>query len=145
MEGDFCFSHGQPGEPVDENHNFEFTAHASIPACDQVNLLLLLLFSCDIYHLLTAVSNLQHPYNNGDRFEVSMQELLQGCDGMEQDHTDVEEVDGTSFPTKDKGKGNCKRGKAFLPEEDIIICSAWLNIGKDPIIGTAILLFGHSQ
>lgn len=37
---------------------------------------------------------------------------------------------------KEKKKGSSKRGKAFHPEEDKVICSTWLNVSKDPIVGT---------
>jgi hypothetical protein len=42
-------------------------------------------------------------------------------------------------PTRVRKKGTCKRGKAFHPDEDKVIYSAWLNVSKDSTIGLSSL------
>jgi hypothetical protein len=55
--------------------------------------------------------------------------------------SDVQEVDAAQFAPTNQGKkkGTCKWGKAFHPDEDKVICSAWLNISKDSTIGLSSL------
>jgi hypothetical protein len=54
---------------------------------------------------------------------------------------DVQEVDVAQFAPTNQGKkkGTCKQGKAFHPDEDKVICFAWLNILKDSTIGLSSL------
>jgi hypothetical protein len=37
--------------------------------------------------------------------------------------------------SKGKNPGHSKRGKAFRRDEDLLLCSAWLNVRKDDVIG----------
>jgi hypothetical protein len=37
--------------------------------------------------------------------------------------------------SKGKNPGHSKRGKAFNRDEDLLLCSAWLNVSKDDVIG----------
>jgi hypothetical protein len=64
--------------------------------------------------------------------------------GMEKTHGDlpveVEELDVQVQPTpsvqhRGKTKGSAKRTKNFDPLEDLLVCSAWLNVSKDLING----------
>jgi hypothetical protein len=54
----------------------------------------------------------------------------------EENDEDVEEIDGEQFAddTANK-KGNSHRGKSFLPQEDRVTVSGWLNISKDASTG----------
>ncbi|PUZ68516.1 hypothetical protein GQ55_2G034700 [Panicum hallii var. hallii] len=49
---------------------------------------------------------------------------------------DVEEVDGTQVSNNKGKKRVAQRGRSFTHEEDRAICSAFLHVSKDPIIGT---------
>jgi hypothetical protein len=45
---------------------------------------------------------------------------------------EIEEIDGEQFATgATNKKGFSHRGKAFLPQEDRVIVSGWLNISTD--------------
>jgi hypothetical protein len=49
---------------------------------------------------------------------------------------DVVEVQASEVSGRRRvGKGVSHRSKKFDPKEDIVICSAWLNVSKDPING----------
>ncbi|PUZ45476.1 hypothetical protein GQ55_8G226700 [Panicum hallii var. hallii] len=50
--------------------------------------------------------------------------------------TEVEEVDGTQVSNNKGKKRLAQRGRSFTHEEDRAICSAFLHVSKDPIIGT---------
>ena len=40
-----------------------------------------------------------------------------------------------------KKKNVARRGTAFTKEEDLVVCSAFLNISKDPITGNSLQRF----
>ena len=40
-----------------------------------------------------------------------------------------------------KKKNVARRGSAFTKEEDLVVCSAFLNISKDPITGNSLQRF----
>jgi hypothetical protein len=51
----------------------------------------------------------------------------------EQVDVQVQPRQGAGRPTSTKGSS--KRTKNFDPKEDLVVCSAWLNVSKDPIHG----------
>lgn len=46
---------------------------------------------------------------------------------------EIEEIGADQFSNK---KGSSHRGKAFMPQEDRVIVSGWLNISTDATTGT---------
>jgi hypothetical protein len=49
---------------------------------------------------------------------------------------DIQEIDGDQFANgTDNKRGVSQRGKAFLPPEDRVIVSGWLNISTDAATG----------
>ena len=56
-----------------------------------------------------------------------------GWDGLSSPPEEQETPNGGNVATE---KGNKKRSKNFTEEEDLLLVSAWLNIGTDPIQGT---------
>ncbi|WVZ54709.1 hypothetical protein U9M48_005467 [Paspalum notatum var. saurae] len=57
----------------------------------------------------------------------------------------VSEMPSTKPKKGGKGKKVSQRGKAFSKEEDRVICSAFLNVSKDPITGTNQSSGGYYQ
>jgi hypothetical protein len=50
--------------------------------------------------------------------------------------------------SKGKNPGHSKREKAFSRDKDLLLCSAWLNVSKDVVIGMVamypqIMLLNH--
>nr|TKW04091.1 hypothetical protein SEVIR_7G087200v2 [Setaria viridis] len=52
---------------------------------------------------------------------------------VQQEDVEVQPTQGTERPRSTKGL--CKRTKKFDAKEDLVVCSAWLNVSKDPIHG----------
>jgi hypothetical protein len=66
--------------------------------------------------------------------------MTQGTQETHDFPVQVEELDVQVHPSqgvqrRGRTKGLAKRTKNFDPKEDIIVCSAWLNVSKDPING----------
>ncbi|KAJ1283207.1 hypothetical protein BS78_03G110600 [Paspalum vaginatum] len=89
--------------------------------------------------------------NSGMNFEMHQGEY--GFVPNNQAQSDVHETDAVleMLPPKPKkttkklAKKVCQRGKGFSKEEDRLICSAWLNVSKDPITGTNQSSRGYYQ
>lgn len=53
---------------------------------------------------------------------------------------EVQEVHASQVPEhQGKRTGMARRGKAYDPEEDKVICAGWLNTSLDPIVGRYIV------
>jgi hypothetical protein len=85
--------------------------------------------------------------------------LAQQESPLQQDRTPGEEVNSRNDDvveiseceareSKGKNPGHSKREKTFSRDEDLLLCSAWLNVSKDVVIGMVamypqIMLLNH--
>jgi hypothetical protein len=83
---------------------------------------------------------------NQPHYEQFQSNLVQQQSPLQQNRTPGEEVnsrnddvveifDCEAHESKGKNPGHSKRGKAFSRDEDLLLCSAWLNVSKDAMIG----------
>jgi hypothetical protein len=74
---------------------------------------------------------------NNDIFQITVHDQQHyDMDTQLEYEVDVQEIHGSQLPPcNGKKKGSSNRGKAFHREEDLIICSAWLDVSKHAVIG----------
>ena len=92
-------------------------------------------FNMQGYH---DMSQLQYEHSKGN-FEQQHNNFQEHGSNLQPEDSRNEEVEEIpeSAVRQGKGKhgGKSKRGKAFSREEDLLVCSAWLNVSKDAVIG----------